>query len=1286
MSAQSSGQTPRSSISSLPSAPSSSRRHKEPGLFDGGVVLHNARLGDEVQLSALERGRGDQGQEENIMEEQQEDRQLRRQRPRTSGGFLLQNSLPLQAPESTATSSTRTSDIAKGKRKAHEGELVVPKRAAERRLPRSAGESPLANEVKSGRDDPGDKIPPVSRQRLQHSSGEYRRSSSSRSSTGPESTNHQRSALGQDADPAQIVNLALNLSESRRRNFSGATFLMPGNTVGGRRNVSGNQQVLSIPYGTSGGSLRQHLRNQRQMSRNSSPRSSASADREKRSSTLQEKGGSRHSSALQPFETSPGEDVVFNISDASLARAEKARATLELGYEYRRLLQFLPKIPKNMQNSRSDAGRGPMQVSPSLGRAYNPLQYIRNRKLRFRGKRPLNPEVDGWKDVQRVRAWVDAVKSEREAGSFRIDDRSQLPPFTAVADQPIVPDSADSPNLTQSSNNSITHPTRPELDWTFAPSDLLADVYWMDQNHNVESIEDRSWQKIVQSPGSYKGPSRTSKEFAVSTDARKLTDSRKHDASPDRSQKVAMNGHYEPHERGRYPKGHQEPKSPTVGEDGSWIRKTRWPKKLLRSRSSSSSGQSDWSNRSRHQRGLKSRNNFDNAALEKHMMDMISREAEESKSPQKAMNGEAKKPGAVDGTAAQEEYKTSGMKDRPQNLHRFNTDVQASMVQAPSARQSLDIERRHRRMSSEDLLTAPTSPIVPGLAPNIAVDLSPPESLPSDNVPNPAFSPSKMAFATRLGSFRRDRSRSVDIRSTRDDDTAKDSGSSGAVSRQVTQESDLRHRLVKERSFEPPGGSLTPSRIDSSRSRTRVYDSRSSKTPKDTGSSDSRLRGFLKGGRIAELVGNEVSKVGDIFWRKESNNSPSQLASPVASSPSSDTSDDEDQGVSTVHSSPSDNLSRVTTNASGIAVRPSNFTAERQQYHMSNLPSFRSRFANSDQSSSLAAPLPSEDHIARQQRMMKERGRASNFNRLAPPRIDMRSLSPSRSPGRSRSQSQDPPRGPSRESSGSRSTRGVRNADQRLNDMLGIPGRVGTGKVAPTGLAAFASNTEGQRDRGRPDIKRQWSISDRGISAVRGSITKRDIARVRALLLSSGVKAAEIVRRNDEVPTRPPPLLQGLQDIITDPIPLIPASQEIVFAARALVTNVESSNEKLRDGAESFSTDIVDRLHNQIKAVDERVNFKLTPLVRAAADDADAFSTELTTTHTLGIRQLNDSVDKILRRRRRRLRWIARGGWAMLEWTVLGVMWVVWFIVMIVRVIRGIVGGVAGGMRWLLFM
>ena len=251
--------------------------------------------------------------------------------------------------------------------------------------------------------------------------------------------------------------------------------------------------------------------------------------------------------------------------------------------------------------------------------------------------------------------------------------------------------------------------------------------------------------------------------------------------------------------------------------------------------------------------------------------------------------------------------------------------------------------------------------------------------------------------------------------------------------------------------------------------------------------------------------------------------------------------------------------------------------------------------------------------------------------------------------------------------------------------MLGIPGKVGT-ELAPTGLAGLESKR--RESPQRPDLegKRHWSISDRGVSAVRGTVNKRDIARVRALLLSSGVKANEIARRAEEVPEKPAPFLQEVERMFKGPLPQVSRSQEPLLAARILISNIETHTQKLRDDADYFAHTAIEELHDQIKAIDEHVTYKLTPLVRSSADDADEFSAELTTTHTLAIKQLNDSIDIILRRRRRRLRNVRRIGWAMVEWTLLGIMWLVWLVVVIIQLIRGTVRGLIKGLRWLFWL
>ncbi|KAL9034847.1 MAG: hypothetical protein Q9180_005183 [Flavoplaca navasiana] len=462
----------------------------------------------------------------------------------------------------------------------------------------------------------------------------------------------------------------------------------------------------------------------------------------------------------------------------------------------------------------------------------------------------------------------------------------------------------------------------------------------------------------------------------------------------------------------------------------------------------------------------------------------------------------------------------------------------------------------------------------------------------------------------------------------------------------------------------------------------RMNDSSSSlKVVKESRDPESRFKGLLKGTRIAELVGNEVSRVGGMIWRREAS-SLSRASSPVngRSTEESDT----DGEISTLANSPETDLSRVTTRTDdGVSnLRTLNRNGQ-PKYHPPSLPTFRPSISRSTPGSPTATS-PEDHPITRQQLAQKARGRSSKFERLAPPKIDMRNVSPSASPPLSRIQTKDT-NNISRETSASQSDQPLRSADRRLNDVLGIPGTV-RNVVGPTGLANLSSKTSKRPDMG----DRQWSISDRSVSNTRtGIVTKRDIARVRALLLSSGIKANEIARQADSV--EDPPFLPQLREIYQRSgnekrIPKVPRQQEHLLTAKLVVQEIDDTNQRLREAAERYSDKSVEGLHQQFRDLDAYVSHNLVPAVRGSADDADDLSTELTTTQTLAIKRLNDAVDLVLRRRRRRLRWVRRGGYALLEWMLLGIMWAVWMIVVAIRLIRGVIGGVLGVVRWMLWL
>lgn len=1226
-----------------------------------------------------------------------------RHRSRNSGGFLLEST----SATTSHSSSYRhpepdVSPKVKGKRKAEAGDLSVPKRAAarQRHLQKpSLGSSPLATEVQNAQVtvhseldrgvevQEGDIIQPHGGRGLESSSGRNSTSTASDPSTNEASPQNRRSIIGNDTDTAQIVNLALNLSESRRRNISGGGALLHQDPIGGRRLASAASPSLGISTSTAGGSLRQHLQQQRQISRNVSPRSGRSASGRVGSPRIsqQEKAGIRRSSALPDFRDGLDNNLVFHPSDATLARVEKARSAIELSYEYRRLLQHLPKIPSPSQNqpatSKSVSKNGGHLIQ-DLGRVYNPLQYIRNRRVRFNEKRPLDSEGQGWNQVENVRDWVTTVVNEREDGLSRVDRRFPLPPFDPSQRDLAITDGLQNPTITNTSSHQPKKIARPHLVWGFSPWDLLADAYWLDQDDNATHIEDRHGKKILISPDVYSGDQSKPTRKSAKSPARRSESIVRASGSPEKTRASFESFRSDSRERRRWRRDIRGRGSPASDDDELQARKSRWPRKLVRSRSPSSSSDHRGDRRRGGRDGLGNREDYDHAALEKHMMDMLAKEAEDSNQALQEIDGRVARSkdrnqnGPSNGTIPQI------TKRRPSGPQRLRTDMPTTAKHQISPRASLDEQRfQHHRMSSDDFdSTAPNSPTVPGFVPSISINLSPPASPPTS-----AASPKK-SMPVKLGTFRRTRSRSVHRRAVSDHDLDGDSGISADVSRQTTNEAQFINEMRKERSTDTNNGLLSPTKSEGLNKGSRLLGSSSTQSLKELNAPESRLRGFFKGGRIAEIVGNEVTKVGDMLWRKDNSNN-SQLNSPIGSDYASEKSGTDDEDVDPLARGPKESLSRVVnkdTNRGGGLPRTST-TNEKPKYHMNNLPTFRSPFTKEEESPTSPTVPPDHDHITLQQLALRERGRSSRFDRLAPPKIDMRGISPSpsRTPSPDREKTQDEE---SRQSSSSRSDRRVRSADRRLNGMLGIPGSMWTGTLAPTGLSSLASRQPRAQERPTLEDKRRWSISDRGVSEVRGTITKRDIARVRALLLSSGVKANEITRRAEEVAKERSRFFQVMKDNVKGELPQLPRSQEYIFVGRTLVSSIEATTQQLRDRAEEFSHNTIEDLHNQVKAIDDRVTYKLTPLVRSAADDADAFSTELTTTHTLSVKQLNDSVDVILRKRRRRLRWIRRSGWAMLEWALLGIMWMVWFVVVIIRLVRCTVGGFIRGVKWLFWL
>lgn len=240
-----------------------------------------------------------------------------------------------------------------------------------------------------------------------------------------------------------------------------------------------------------------------------------------------------------------------------------------------------------------------------------------------------------------------------------------------------------------------------------------------------------------------------------------------------------------------------------------------------------------------------------------------------------------------------------------------------------------------------------------------------------------------------------------------------------------------------------------------------------------------------------------------------------------------------------------------------------------------------------------------------------------------------------------------------------------------------------------TGLAQ-ARASPGPGKGGRPGLSgatRAWSISDRSLHTLNDSGVpgKTEVERTRTLLLSSGIKAREIARRAHSVREPPPHWLQSAFGPSTS-IPRVARIGEFDVAAQHLLRRFENTQYSFQQSMHHFTTSTSAPLRSQLTELENLVNQSLTPRVRETADDAENLCVQLNTTSTLAVKSLSDALDRGLRKRRRRFRWLRRTGFVVLEWTLVGILWWVWLIVMAFKLVRGVFRGVISGARWILWL
>jgi hypothetical protein len=1085
---------------------------------------------------------------------------------RRSGGFLLEPVLGNGQPKE-ATSIDRH-----GKRRAQNGTTHVDKRRpAPSRLSAdsSVRSSPLSREV-SVVDGPND----------EHQSPEQPR------------------ARPQTMDPAQLVQMALSLSESRRRHASGPLQVPLGSPRDSRR-VSG----VPSPGSRAESVGKQWASYASDGNMHDSPQS-LSAPRE----GVDQRVPSLHSQHDQQLQ------LPTSFTPATLSRAEKARKYFELASEHRRLLQHLPPLKSDADaagnytyHSTGSPGSAHTELKriPShaghkhpLGRAYNPLQALRNRRLRQRERRPLTAPPEAWTDVDRIRAWIDDVEAATRDPSFRpVLDRVQLPPYSGETEAPVeVRENTKGHRRTDTVSSVIT---RLENGWSIEPAELLADLYWTEKPENKASIENRFGNPIFPSlarQSTDKG--RHSLEVPGSSVEHEKTPMDADLSSPKRTSRAAQ---LLPMRRGKLNR------SPSTSSASSYERRAPPPLRY----------------------GIDEGGDENVGPLERHMQEMIEKdERGELNSP------ELLSPDHWDSRHTQfpvlRGHRDHGRRDVHSQEHGGLT-VDPSMQHRRA--KSADGRVGGSVSSIDDLSIAePASPVKTGHMPSLGMDLTPPTK---DDRPNTSHK-SKLRHIPFL------RSHSKDRNGTGRTDFAM-SNDNRSYEPRSSQESARPNFIARHRTTESIASSLR-------RQGTHTISNASGKE------STSTVGRFLKGSRIEKLVRNESSRLGGPRNKEHADDVGVSDIDPL-----SDRSDDEVPSK--------EGMPRIVADDEDEYGPRASFERERgrpkPKYHLQNLPSFRSPAR-----SNTGTPDHHLDHISRQQQAQREAQRSPRFDKLAPPRINPPTddFNPDWAFGGQQS-------GPFEH----RKSYGFLGVDPKGASgnssmfSLGPPGEMRRlGHYPVTALSKLQG--EGQR---------HWSISDQAQPQQASKITMRDVARVRALLLSSGIKAREIQRKANTPRDPPLPVIQQAADFLGQDFSQVTKREEHLVASRLLAENLDKSLSDFEASVTQFEKGPAQQLARELDALQQKATDQLTKLVHETSDDADAFVVELTTKQPQDLKMVDEAIEALLRQRRRQWRILRRTGFFLLEWGIMGALWSMWAVVAIFNLFRRLVWGLWRFLRWL---
>lgn len=1214
---------------------------------------------------------------------------------RSSGGFLI-NSSPASSRLSRSLLSRRS---VKGKEKSEDTPLPPSKirnQVDGQGLSSSFRDSLGPSDVRSSPSDLNRGHDPAQSSRntpesLNQNGSIRSHRSSEKSQTLP--------SFGFDTDPAQIVDMALRLNEGRRLQASGKRLASSG--LPGRRIVS---SATSTPSKFSPPSKPAHRSSLNPVSRHKTP------DMEPVTPQQTQRDLAVHTMERSPIlhdGFSPEQDVedvdkAMQISRATQNRVAKAKAYFELAYEHRRLLSHLPPVrPPNVPFQSDKPGFD--------SKVYNPLQYARNRKLRFRERHPIDSEAEGWYDVEKVRTWVDAVVDSTPATHHDPLQIIRLPPLTLLEKDAKEP-TDDEENADSNIRRRPTKVRRPKSDWVTHPGDLIADAFWTEQGLNKKKIYNRDNEPIY--------PSGTKFMFSGWRDRAPLDvpeelKSSSPEVSPLQNKKLIDS----PPDLPAFESAHKDHTwERAKSKFGRTLKKDKKSKKTSKDRDIFDTS-SDSSDSIMSIDDLKDQRGRRRLAKGRDKLALLNGDPF-SRPVQSAEKTDSRRRSSEFGARNQDSTRES--MDRASLLRYLRRSSTSTTGHTDDGEKTKPSKRRRLletirldsdvtgRSSLEYDSTAPGTP-THGF-PSIAIDLSPPHSR--------SPSPGRKDSATILGAVKDKALSAMNSREQKDHknhidrtDFAQPVSQSSSRSRSSISP----HEKYMSRTASPMTRGVSPGNRHHKRSvdETMPYPvehrhsnlSKASSRATDNVHRHHRVRGMFKGGRIAELVGHEVNRVGDFIWKREPPRTNTVDGGSISGyeTESDDFSDyDMDKSArrppkkvsrtsltnspTSVRSlSPTGKNSRLPSSASAPSLVPE---STQPQFHVQGLPSFTSPFDRDRQThyrksgaeSPGGTPIHdvdknSADPISTGNAASKA-GRSPRFDRLAPPKLDITSATPD----------------------GRRSSYGFGlalpdltrtvSASQDYNSAINSDGYYRPRESTRVSSLAIPYFNDAENSS-QTDL----SLARTRSSANPKHVTVHDYCRLRGLLISVAVKATNIATYCEEVPNPQSSFLYSAFEATnasgTERSKNLPAprKREHAIAARHLISHLHTQSADFNDRLNHFTSSTTVNLQREIQILEDNSESSLFPRLQALSDQAGQLAQQLTMTSTRAVRNVNDEVTEAARMKRRGPFRISRWFWfKLIEFGVIGLLWGVWFIVMMIRVLLGVSRGVAGFIAWMLWL